>query len=157
MINDADSVTLDEGLWRLHAKELVRFGAVLVGPNDAQDIVSAAFVKVSRHVGGGHIDQPRAYLFRAVTNEALDLRRRNANRWRRDLLTVASATAPTVESHLDVRRAVAALSVRQRSIVYLAYWEDMTERQIAQTLQLSPGAVQRHLGRARIHLRKALQ
>jgi len=56
-----------------------------------------------------------------------------------------------------VRRAVAELSLSQRSVVYFAYWEDRTEREIADTLGLSLGTVHRHLTRARTHLRKALR
>lgn len=155
-IDRTEETSSHEQLWRQHAVELVRFGSLLVGPTDAHDIVSNAFVRVSPLLAGGHINQPRAYLFRAVANEAHDLRRRNLNRWQRDLRAAAATTPAAVDSQFDVRRAVADLSVRQRSIVYLAYWEDMTERQIAEFLQLSPGSVQRHLSRARAHLRKAL-
>ena len=150
------SVTVQEQLWRLHAADLLRFATLLVGPNDAADIVSAVFIRASKQFATNTVEQPRPYLFRAVSNGAHDLRRRNTNRWRRDLLAVSAAAAPVLDNHVDVRRAVAALSVRQRSVIYLAYWEDMTERQIAELLGLSPGAVQRHLGRARVHLRKAL-
>jgi RNA polymerase sigma factor (sigma-70 family) len=60
------------------------------------------------------------------------------------------------DTFIDVRRAVAGLSVAQRAVVFLAYWEDMTERDIAEWLQLSPGTVHRHLELARNHLRKVL-
>ena len=156
-IDRTDRTSLYERLWRHHAIELVRFGTLLVGPTDAHDIVSSAFLRVSRQLAGDAIIEPRAYLFRAVANEAHDLQRRNVRRWQRDLRAVAATTAPALDSHLDVRRAVAELSLRQRSIVYLAYWEDMTERQIADFLDLSPSSVQRHLTRARAHLRKALR
>lgn len=155
-IDRAEATALHEVLWRQHAEELVRFGSLLVGPTDAHDIVSAAFLRVSRLLASRHIDQPRAYLFRAVANEAHDLRRINRNRWERDRRAAAAIKTTSVDSQFDVRQAVADLSVRQRSVIYLAYWEDMTERQIAEFLQLSHGSVQRHLSRARAHLRKAL-
>lgn len=144
-------------MWLTHATELTRYASLLVGPHDAPDIVANAFMRASRHIDDGTVDQPRAYLFRAVTNEAHDQRRRQANRWRRDLLAVATANVGGPETQVDVRRAVAALSVRQRAVVYLAYWEDMSERSIAETLDLSLGSVRRHLIRARAHLRKALE
>ncbi|WP_162941994.1 RNA polymerase sigma factor [Desertimonas flava] len=56
-----------------------------------------------------------------------------------------------------MQRAVAELSVAQRAVVYLAYWSDLSERDIAAELGVSLGTVHRQLVRARIHLRKALQ
>ncbi|CAN0267528.1 unnamed protein product, partial [Phaeothamnion confervicola] len=148
---------LDERLWREHSAELLRFGTLLVGPTDAHDVVSAAFLRSVPRLRDDRIRNQRAYLFRSVTNEALDHRRRRANRWKRDLRAVMSSTASAPnDSHVDVRRAVADLSVRQRSVVYLAYWEDMPERAIADVLGISSGSVRRHLVRARAHLRKAL-
>lgn len=155
-MNAMGSGSRSEELWRLHADELVRYGALLVGPVDAHDVVSSAFLKARRSLEGGAVVEPRAYLFRVVTNEAHNHRRALANRWRRDLRLVAAGPVAAVDGHLDVRRALADLSIRQRAIVYLAYWEDMTERAIAEYLQLSPGSVRRHLTRARVHLRKAL-
>lgn len=57
----------------------------------------------------------------------------------------------------QIVRAVAGLSVRQRSVVYLACWEDMTEAEIARVLDAHLGTVRRHLHRAQTHLRKALR
>ena len=59
--------------------------------------------------------------------------------------------------HSEVRAAVAHLTVEQRAVVYLAYWEDLPERAIAELLDLSPGTVHRTLQRARDRLREALR
>ncbi|HDH25070.1 MAG TPA: hypothetical protein ENH00_02605, partial [Actinobacteria bacterium] len=56
----------------------------------------------------------------------------------------------------DVVAAIGGLSVRQRSVVYLAYWEDMTDQMIAEYLGIGSGSVRRHLGRARSKLREVL-
>ncbi len=58
---------------------------------------------------------------------------------------------------IDVRRAVADLSVRQRAVVYLIYWEDRTPGDVASILEMSPSSVNQHLLRAKSHLRKALK
>lgn len=145
-----------EDLWRRHVDELTRYCALLVGPNDAADVVSSAFVKASPALASGQVDFPRAYLFRAVTNAAHSQSRSKSNRWRRDLRAVATESVAGHETYVDVRRAVANLSVRQRAVVYLVYWEDMSEVEAADYLRLSAGSVHRHLSRARIHLRKAL-
>jgi len=56
----------------------------------------------------------------------------------------------------EVRQAVEELSVRQRAVVYLTYWEDMTDEAVAVHLGISAGSVRRHLARARKHLRRVL-
>lgn len=145
-----------EVLWRSHADELLRFATVLVGPSDAPDVVTDAFMRSETVLGSGTITNPRAYLFRAVTNHAHDLRRSRERRWKRDLAAIGPASSAAPDSHVDVRRAVSGLSVQQRAVIYLAYWEDLPERGIADVLDISPGSVRRHLTRARRHLRKAL-
>lgn len=144
-------------LWRTHAAELVRFATVLVGPTDANDIVVEAFLRSSGRVLAGGVTNPRAYLFRAVANHAHDLQRSRERRWARDLAAIGPAAVDAPDTFVDVRRAVAGLSVRQRAVVYFAYWDDLPERAIAELLQVSPGTVRRHLVRARFNLRKALR
>ena len=143
-------------LWDRHAAELVRYATLLVGPNDAADVVSITFAKFVRS-GHREMEHERAYLFRAVTNTALDQMRSRQRRQVRDLHAVLPAVSPPHESQLDIRRAVAALSVQQRSVVYFTYWEDLDASQIAALLGISPDSVRRHLARARVHLRKALR
>ena len=127
---------------------------MLVGPSDATDVVSIAFLKVADRLGD--IDNVRAYLFRAVTSTAFDQHRSTRRRQSRDLHAVLPATAPTGSDDVDVRRAVAGLSVQQRAVVYFTYWHDHSPDQIASLLDIAPATVRRHLARARLHLRKAL-
>lgn len=145
-----------ELLWREYGAELLRFGAVLVGPGDVHDIVIDAFLRASAKIGLGAVREPRAYLFRAVVNTAAMQRRARRRRWQRDLHAVVPESTPGEQPDVDVQRAVAALSVAQRAVVYLAYWEDLSERAIAELLGVSLGTVRRHLVRARAHLRKEL-
>ena len=56
----------------------------------------------------------------------------------------------------EVLAAVRRLSVRQRAVVVLAYWEQLTAGEIAGQLGISEGSVHRHLARARSKLRGAL-
>jgi RNA polymerase sigma factor (sigma-70 family) len=154
-IDRAPEQQIDD-LWREHSAALVQFATVLVGPSDANDIVVEAFLRSSAVIVGGTIEHPRAYLYRAVTNQAHDWRRSRERRWQRDLAAIGPNQVGPLDTHIDVRRAVAALSLGQRAVVYLAYWEDQTEREIAASLNLSLGTVRRHLFRAKAHLRKAL-
>jgi RNA polymerase sigma-70 factor (ECF subfamily) len=101
-----------------------------------------------------HFDR---YLLRSVRNEAQNLSRARRRRWQRDLAAVGLSTTADHPGDADVLRAVAALTVRQRSVVFLAYWLDLTEADIAATLAVSTGTVHRTLSRARTQLRKALR
>ncbi len=144
----------EETLWRLHATDLVRYATLLVGPLDAPDLVSGAFMRVVR--SGRTMAQPRAYLMRAVTNAAASQHRSQRRRQVRDLHAVLPIAAAEHESHLDIRRAVATLSVQQRAVVYFTFWEDLDSTQIGDVLGITPATVRRHLARARFHLRKVL-
>jgi RNA polymerase sigma factor (sigma-70 family) len=144
-----------EDLWRAHAAELLRYATLLVGSADAPDVVSSAFVRVVegklRHAGN-----VRAYLFRAVTNGALDAHRSSARRGARDLQAVLPAIVVMAESTSDLRRAITQLPVRQRAVVYFTYWEDLDATEIAQTLRITPTTVRRDLRQAREQLRRSI-
>jgi RNA polymerase sigma-70 factor (ECF subfamily) len=136
---------------------LLRFATVLAGPSDAYDIVVDAFLGAVERASSAEVVNARVYLFRAVANRAYDEHRRRQRRWRRELTAIAPALGSQPDDFSDVRRAVAHLSVQQRAVVYLAYWDDLPERAIAELLDLSPGTVHRTLERARQALGEALR
>ena len=155
MAAETAALTVDE-LWIRHRDELLRFATVLAGPADAYDIVADAFLRAAEPALRTDVQNPRAYLFRAVANTATSRHRSDRRRWERNLAAVGPATTPAAEDYSHVRRAVAALTPAQRAVVYLAYWEDMPERSIALFLDQSPGTVHRTLERSKRVLRKAL-
>lgn len=157
-INDVPAPTTEtaDDLWRTHSPALMQFATVLVGSTDAHDVAVEAFLRSAPSVVNGHVDNPRAYLMRAVANRAHDLRRGRERQWVRDLAAVQPASSPAHESQVDVRQAVARLSLSQRAVIYFVYWEDLREQDVAEVLGISVGSVRRHLVRARAHLRKAL-
>jgi RNA polymerase sigma factor (sigma-70 family) len=143
-----------DALYRAHAHELVRFATGLVGPSDAADVVADAVLRVWRSGRLAHVDEPRSYLFRAVVNEARMHHRGTLRRRAREAR--AAVDDPSVaqsEPRPEVLEAVARLSVRQRAVVVLVYWDDLDERAVARQLGISTGSVRRHLARARVHLR----
>lgn len=143
-------------LWTRHGDELIRFATVLVGPDDAYDVVADAFLTAAEPALRPDVQNARAYLFRSVANRATSRRRSDQRRWRRDLTAIGPGATAAPDDYSDVRRAVAALTPAQRAVVYCAYWEDMPERSIALFLGQSPGTVHRTLTRAKSILRKAL-
>lgn len=144
-----------EALWRLHAAELTRYAATLVGPSDAEDVVVDAFMAAVPNLGG--VEQPRAYLYRAVTTRAMDRHRSDASRQRRETAVFDPHAQHVVdESYVDLYRALGDLTVTQRAAVVLTYWHDLSERMVAETLGVSPGSVHKSLERARSNLQDAL-
>lgn len=142
--------------WRTHAPAAMRFATAVVGPIDAHDVTTTAFLRVTRQPDWTDIEHLDRYLIRAVRNQAQDLYRQRRRRWQRDLLAVRPEATTDALPDVDLLRAVASLSVQQRSVVFLAYWHDMTEAEIAETLDVARSTVHRTLTRARIALRKAL-
>jgi RNA polymerase sigma factor (sigma-70 family) len=145
----------DESVWRAHGTELVVYARVLVGRDDAHDVAVTAFLRTSA-VGWANVRDPRSYLYRAVTNQAKNHRRQRQRQRRRDMAAVPDVAWAVPEPLPEVRAAVQRLSVQQRAIVYLCYWRDLTEADIAALLGLAPSTVHRHLERARDNLRKVL-
>ena len=128
-----------------YAEQLVRFATGLVGPSQGPDVMSSAVVN------------ERAYLYKSVLNEA---RRHHRGSMRRQALELRASPSRNAD-HLpnlrpDVLEAVGSLSVSQRGIVFLAYWEDMRPAEIARHLGLSEGTVHRQLRRGQDRLRRIL-
>ena len=58
---------------------------------------------------------------------------------------------------LEVADAMSRLSMQQRSVLYLAYWLDLTVEEIARTLTLSRRSTERALTTARSQLEEQLR
>jgi RNA polymerase sigma-70 factor (ECF subfamily) len=63
----------------------------------------------------------------------------------------------TAQDSVEVADAMSRLSVRQRSVLYLAYWLDLTVEEIAGTLMLSRRSTERTLTSARTQLEEQLR
>ncbi|MEQ8717690.1 MAG: sigma-70 family RNA polymerase sigma factor [Acidimicrobiales bacterium] len=141
-----------------HSDALVRFAASQVGWADADDVVSTAVVGVLS-ARGREVHDMRAYLYRAVANaSARHWRGADRRRRREEAFALPEALGPSSETgtELDVLAALADLSVQQRAVVHLTYWEDLTPTAVAQRLGVSDGTVRRQLARARQKLRTVL-
>jgi RNA polymerase sigma factor (sigma-70 family) len=152
----------DAELYGKHAEELTRFATGLVGPQDAPDVVSAAVLSCIFSKSWAAVENPRAYLYRAVLNQARQLRRAGARRMAREQVFAMRnrAEPPSGSDPPEVRpeilEAVMALSLRQRAVTVLTYWSDLDPGAIAQLLGISEGSVHRHLARARSKLKERL-
>jgi RNA polymerase sigma factor (sigma-70 family) len=150
-------------VYRKYADELTRFATGLVGPADAPDVVSAAMLACLWSPAWAQVRDPRPYLFRAVLNQARSAARSTRRRRGREQRSAElSSTSPVTARNLpteaepEVLRAVAALSVRQRAVIFLTYWADLAPADIGDLLGISDGSVRRHLARGRRTLREVL-
>jgi RNA polymerase sigma factor (sigma-70 family) len=150
-----------EGFYRAHADRLTKFATSLVGTSDAGDVVANAMAKTLGARSWSSIDNPRAYLYRAVFREAMSWRRaaaRRAVRHRADAERLAAVERAVSDDVVPsgVAAAVAQLSDRQRAVVVLTYWDDRSIAEVAEVLGTSQGSVKKHLARARAALRELL-
>ncbi|MGW3075684.1 SigE family RNA polymerase sigma factor [Kitasatospora sp. NPDC001132] len=142
-------------------RRLVRTAYLLTGDHhEAEDVVQATFAKVFRNWSRiSRLDEPDAYVHRALVNNNLSRHRRR--RVRQLLVPVLPDRASTAGSggHREVEersvllQALAELPQRQRAVVVLRYWEDMSERQVADVLGCSPGNVKSQASRGLAKLR----
>jgi RNA polymerase sigma factor (sigma-70 family) len=143
-------------LYEVLAPELLGFATGLVGRSDAEDVVSSAVTRSFSSPSWSTVTNRRAYLYRAVFNEAQRWKQRSALRRDREARAAETIRWELPGFQPEVRAAVERLSVRQRAVVLLTYWADLDPATIAEQLGLSEGTVRRHLARARAQLRKVL-
>lgn len=156
------AVSSIDGLFAAHHGRLLRL-AILVGgdPSAAEDAVANVFARLLRRgerqlVGVG---DPAAYLNRAVVNEVRGAARRAHRRERFSIPRVGPSTGfeEAVEDRDRVLRALAGLNHRQRAVVVLRFYEDLTEPTIAEQLDIPLGTVKSALSRALPILRNRLK
>ena len=137
--------------------ELTRFATSVVGPTDAQDIVSEALLRTLWSPGWDEVANQRAYLYRAVMSQVRMMHRSDERRRHREREAEAMVTVrASIDGTVDVWDALGHLTVDERAVVFLTYWEDLTEPETADHLDVSERTVRRRLGRARHKLGRLL-
>lgn len=156
------SATL-ERWYEEHATALLRLAVLSCGDRPtAEDVVHETFLRCLHAVPGPQPGKERAYLRRTVLNLSSN-HHRSARRRAPDRLeppaVVEAAEARVVASVVagSVADAVRALPPRQRDCVLLHYFDRLTDVEIGEVLDISPGSVKTHLHRARAALRPTLE
>jgi len=154
-------ITIEEA-YAKWADELMGYATSLVGTHDAADVVADTFTHLLEREQHhwAQVREPRGFLFRCVLNTAR-MRARSTHRRRKrehDDSRTRPSNAPAVSLLSDpkVVRALGSLSLQQRAVIYLTYWDDLAPTQVAETLGIGTGSVKRQLARARTRLRKVL-
>ncbi|WP_082127111.1 SigE family RNA polymerase sigma factor [Allosalinactinospora lopnorensis] len=132
--------------------------SLTTNPADAEDLLQAALVKT--FFAWERITNPNArdgYVRRAMVNTQIsEWRRRRLEVYPTDDVPEQRIDDPTWKSDLSdvVHRAIDRLPERQRAIVVLRYYEDMSEAQIADRLGVTVGTVKSTISRAVAKLRR---
>src|SRR3954454_1933611 len=144
-----------DDFYATHYAGLVRLAAATtMSVPLAEEIVQDAFLAAYQQ--WPRLDVPEAWLRRAVVNRSTSWIRRQMTERRlapqleeQDLLNGESEARHLI----DVLRR---LPARQRAVVFLKYYEDLTEEQIAALLGCAVGTVKSRLNRAREAMRREL-
>lgn len=130
---------------------------------EAEDLVQECLFKIARRwqrVRG--MAQPRAYARRILVNLALDDARGRGRRRSELDGEAAVVEGPArdllvgIETRAELLDALARLTPRQRAVLVLRYFNDLTEAQTAEVLGCSPGTVKSNASRGLARLREAL-
>jgi RNA polymerase sigma-70 factor (sigma-E family) len=137
---------------------LLRFGHVLTGdPLRAEELVQQALVSTWARWRRIEHDQPHAYVRRAMVHTHTSWWRRS--RFESSLPAGYDAAAPAGADLGERDRTLAALRLlppRQRAVIVLRYYEDLSEADIAKVLGCSTGTVKSQASRALRTLRTHL-
>jgi RNA polymerase sigma-70 factor (sigma-E family) len=152
-------------LYHAHRMRLIRLATLLVDDQEtAEDVVQDAFTAAFRRhgTGLGELDDPPAYLRRCVVNGARSVlrRRRTARAWVPPVIPpVASPEDDALRAERDrrLRLALGKLTRRQREVLVLRYWENLSEIEIAGTLGIPAGTVKSTASRGLTALHKLLE
>jgi len=132
---------------------------------DAHDVVQEAFVRLWRMRHRVELGTVEPLAYRIAVNLANN-RRRAARRWRwlplTDRSTPRAASDPsddllTGERNRRLRRAVDDLPDKQRAVVMLCEFSELSYEQVAQALGIPPGTVASRRHQAIARLRKSLE
>jgi RNA polymerase sigma-70 factor (sigma-E family) len=151
---DADFTAFVAG----NGARLLRLAELLSGdPHRAADLAQGALEKAYLRWHRIESDDPTAYVRRIIVNAHRDWWRLGRGR------EVAAGVLPDVASPRDLaddqarrelaRSALACLTLRERQVVVLRYYADLSEAGIAAELRIAPGTVKSTLSRALARLR----
>lgn len=133
---------------------LVRTAHMLTGDfHEAEDLVQTTLAKVYARWRRIPRDDVDFYVRRSLVNNNISrVRKRRVAHLLTPFLPERvherhTGHADTVVQRAAVTQALAALSARQRSVLVLRFWEDLSENEIAQLLGCSLGTVKTHVRR----------
>jgi RNA polymerase sigma-70 factor, ECF subfamily len=150
------------GLVDQYASSLYRVAySVLRNPADAEDAVQEAFLRVLRHRDSlSEVRDYRVWLIRIVWNIVLDRKRRAKTRPETDDVSElarvlpstglsAEGVAAAAQHHAHVLACVEKLPSKEREVLMLSAFEELSSVEIATVLDITESSVRSRLFRAR--------
>jgi RNA polymerase sigma-70 factor (ECF subfamily) len=132
---------------------------ILRDASEAQDVVQEVFVQVWRQAARYDVGRgsPEAWLCTITRTRSLDRLRRRASRREEPSEAAPPPTGvPRTEEAIAVRKALDSLSGDQRRALELAYYEGLTQTEIAERLGEPLGTIKTRIRTAMIRLRDTL-
>jgi RNA polymerase sigma-70 factor (ECF subfamily) len=151
-----------EALMRTHQEPVFRLAYLLLGdPDEAEDITQETFVRAYRALKGFDAKRPlQPWLLRIASNLAHN-RHRSVGRYlaaltrfaRQDPDAIRQTTIKPKDDSQALWQAVKQLAKPFQEAIYLRYFLDMSENEMADTLHVPTGTVKSRLHRALSKLR----
>ena len=148
----------------MHYSALVRLAAMLVRDTPtAEEVVQDAFIAM--HDGWERLrdaEKALAYMRQAVVNRSRSVLRhrmvveKNQQKPSPDMPSAEHGALALLERSAVIA-ALRNLPERQREVIVLRYYADLSEAEIASTMKISRGAVKSHTSRGMAALRAALE
>ncbi|MPY44301.1 SigE family RNA polymerase sigma factor, partial [Streptomyces phyllanthi] len=156
MASEGDFAAYATAAW----PRLVRTAHMLTGDfHEAEDLVQTTLAKVYSRWQRIPRDDVDFYVRRSLVNNNISrVRKRRVAHLLMPLLPERvhqsdAGHADSVTQRAAVTEALAGLSARQRSVMVLRFWEDLSENEIAELLGCSIGTVKTHVRRGLAALR----
>ncbi|OQK16427.1 RNA polymerase subunit sigma-70 [Methyloprofundus sedimenti] len=151
-----------------HHHALNRFATHKLGsPDAASDVLQDAYLRLANSQQTEKINNPRAFVFRIVSNLIIDYQRKSVNRILHetdDQILHSIPDPQALEISIEgqqrlalINEALAQLPEKCRQAFYLNRVEGYTHKEVAEKLQLSESMIAKHLVRAMRHCREHLK
>lgn len=121
---------------------------------EAEDVCHDVFIKMIEHKISIFPGKERAWLLTVTANEC----KNRLKFWKRHGNEELSETIPVKNARsADILETVMSLSVKERTVIYLYYYEGYATEEIAGILKITASAVRSRMERARKHLKSRLE
>ena len=133
--------------------------SILSEDEDCADAIQETIVKAFSKINSLKQDAyAKTWLIRILINECYNVLRQKSRQIPMDLESeMAAKAAAEPQDYSDLYQAVSQLQEELKLPVVLYYGENFSVREIAQVLEISEGAVQKRLARARQKLKRLLE
>lgn len=121
---------------------------------EAEDVCHDVFIKMIEHKISIFPGKEKSWLLTVTANEC----KNRLRFWKRHGREELTDSIPVKETEsTDILETVMSLSVKERTVIYLYYYEGYTAEEIAGILKITASAVRSRMERARKHLKSKLE